>query len=85
MKPMNRSVAIVLLLTACATNPGVVAAQTAPRYRADLKACRASAGHAVYLENAKTFPAWVMSPLTEPGQMHRAMHACMLGRGYAAR
>ena len=76
--------ALLLLVAGCAGGPGVVGDRAAPKFKADLKACRTSSDQQVTLRDAKTFPGWLASPFTSPGQMHRAVRACMEGKGYAA-
>ena len=78
-------VATALLLAACAGDPAVVGDRSSPKFREDLKACRQSSGKQVAYQDAKTFPGWLISPFTGPGEMRRAVRACMEGKGYAAR
>ncbi len=74
---------IVLLLAGCGTlGPAVVGDRDAAKFKADLAACNESAGKAVYLRNAKHVLSWVTSQLFERGEMHQAVTACMLKRGY---
>lgn len=72
-------------LAACASDPAVVGDRGAPKFRDDLKACRQSSGKEVSLQDAKTFPGWLVSPFTSGGEMRRAVRACMVEKGYAAR
>jgi hypothetical protein len=74
-----------LALAACASDPAVVGDRSAPKFRDDLKSCRQSSGKEVSLQDAKTFPGWLASPFTSGGEMRRAVRACMVGKGYAAR
>lgn len=76
--------AVLVLLAGCAGDPGVAGDRASPKFQADLKTCRASAAEQVRKEDAKRFPRWVVSPFTAPGQRHRAVRACMEGKGYAA-
>ena len=78
-------VAAALLLAACAGDPAVVGDRSSPKFKEDLKACRQSGGKEVALQNAKTFPGWLVSPFTSPGQTRRAVRSCMEGKGYAVR
>lgn len=77
-------VAAALLLAGCAGDPAVVGDRAAPKFQADVKACRASGAAQVVKEDAKRFPDWVASPFTGPGQRRRAVRACMEAKGYAA-
>lgn len=74
-----------LLLAACAGDPAVLGDRSSPKFKEDMKACRRSSGEQVARQNAKTFPGWIISPFTSSGEMHRAVRACMEGKGYAAR
>ena len=74
--------AAVLVLAGCAGTPAVVGDRASPKFKADLKACRTSSTAKVDLQNAKFFPTWLISPFTSPGQMRRAVRACMEAKGY---
>jgi hypothetical protein len=72
-------------LAGCAGGPGVAGDPAPPRFKADLKVCRASSEAQVEKQDGKRFVTWLISPVTSPGQTHRAVRACMEGKGYAAR
>ena len=74
--------AATLLLVGCAGTPAVVGDRASPTFRADLKTCRASSAADVSKQDAKFFPTWLMSPFTSPGQVRRAVRACMEAKGY---
>ncbi len=74
--------AAVLLLAGCAGTPAVVGDRDSPKFQADLKACRASSNAKVTEQDAKFFPTWLISPFTSPGQVRRAVRACMEAKGY---
>jgi hypothetical protein len=73
-----------LLLAGCAGSPAVVGDRASPKFRADLKACRATSEAAVTKQDAKFFTTWLKSPFTSPGQVRRAVRACMVAKGYPA-
>lgn len=74
--------AAALLLAGCAGTPAVVGDRASPKFQADLKACRASSAAEVGKQDAKSFPTWLISPITSPGQVRRAVRACMEAKGY---
>ncbi len=74
--------AAVLLLAGCAGTPAVLGDHSSPKFQADLKACRASSNAEVTKQDAKRFPTWIISPVTSPGQVRRAVRACMEAKGY---
>lgn len=74
--------AAALLLAGCAGTPAVVGDRASPKFQADLKACRASSNAEVGKQDAKRFPTWLASPFTSPGQVRRAVRACMAAKGY---
>ena len=76
--------AVVLLLAGCAGTPAVVGDRASPKFRADLKTCRKSSNADVVRQDAKFFPTWLISPVTSPGQVRRAVRACMEAKGYPA-
>lgn len=78
------AIAAVFVLAGCAGSPAVVGDRAAPKFQADVKACRKSGTAQVDKEDAKRFPAWLASPFTGPGQRRRAVLACMESKGYAA-
>ena len=75
-------IAAALLLASCAGTPAVVGDRASPKFQADLKACRASSNADVSKQDAKRFPIWLISPFTSPGQVRRAVRACMEAKGY---
>jgi hypothetical protein len=76
------AIATVLGVGACAYDPPMRADHASRAYRADLKACRASAARAASLAVSRRFPTWVAYPYTYPREDHRQIRACMTGKGY---
>lgn len=83
---MRRSLtfAAALLLAGCAGTPAVVGDRASPKFQADLKACRQTSEANVAKQDAKLFLTWLRSPLAGPGQVRRAVRACMIAKGYPA-
>lgn len=77
-------IATMLLLVGCAGDPDVGGDHASPKFRTDLKACRASSRAQVAKQDARYFLGWLASPVTAPGQVHRTVRACMEGKGYPA-
>jgi hypothetical protein len=70
-------------LWGCGTyNPPVIGDHPAQAYRTDLRACRTTAHHQVYLRNAATPGRWLISPITGPPAVRRAIRACLRAKGY---
>ena len=74
---------LVFGLSGCgAYDPPVTADHASEKYKTDIAVCRTSSAHAVYLKNAATLGSWLISPITGPPAVRKAIRDCMRSKGY---
>jgi hypothetical protein len=81
MRPLP-AVFVVICAGACSYTPPPGTDTAKPAYKTDLEACQSSAATAVNQRNAKTGPAWLLSPVRRWGQIRDEVQTCMAGKGY---
>ena len=82
---MRKQVAIVcagVLLASCAYDPPVAGDHQAPKYIADLDACRETAAKAAHQAVIRRGYLFLSYPVSYPIKERAAMRDCMVGKGY---